>query len=134
MKPKHSSALLFLLTAVFTTFYANAAMRASINASNRSGIFQTYTANDSVSTKYMVTAKYPDNVQIQVVPAHACTINAHIVNGNGVEVLGIGTASVDYRFIKSVSIATLPAGTYYIEFVSGSTNNRKYRIPFSVSQ
>ena len=135
MKPKKITALLFIICCIlFSTVSVKAAMRASISASDKSGVFQTYTSNGSVSTKYLVTAVYPDNVQLQVVPAQPCTINAHIVNGNGDEVLGIGTANVDYRFVKSISIATLPAGSYYIEFVSGSANDKKYRIPFNVSQ
>jgi hypothetical protein len=134
MKPKNITAFLFMVSILFSTITVKAAMRANISPSNKSGVFQTYTGNGPVSTKYLVTAVYPDNVQLQVVPAQPCTINAHIVNANGSEVLAIGSANVDYRFVKSVSIATLPAGSYYIEFVSGTANDKKYRIPFSVSQ
>ena len=134
MKPKNFTVLIFILGILFSSFDVEAAMRASISASVKSGSFQTYTADAAVSTKYLLTAVYPDNVQLQVVPAQPCTINVHIVNANGDEVLGIGTANVDYRFVKSVSIASLPAGSYYIEFVSGSSNEKKFRVPFTVSQ
>jgi hypothetical protein len=60
------------------------------------------------------------------------TVNMHVVDANGNEISNIETQNIAPRFGfgRNLDISGLSSGTYFVEFLYGENNQRKYRLQF----
>jgi hypothetical protein len=84
-----------------------------------------------VNATFTVKKQVTDHVLIQFVPDKPFTLNAHIVDKDGKEVMQIAATNVSGRYVNNLDISSLPAGEYFVEVLSGDNNERNYRIPFT---
>lgn len=95
-----------------------------------SGTFNlTYNGN-TISAIYNVVPAEPDNIVLHIRPSSEFVLNAHVVDKDGKELIKLAPETVTGRYVNSIDVSKLPAGTYYIE-VLGGTAEEKHSIPFS---
>ncbi|WP_276133025.1 T9SS type A sorting domain-containing protein [Polluticoccus soli] len=99
---------------------------------NASGNF-TITQNGApIQGHYSIMPAAPDNIVLQLSPSAEFTLNAHIVDQSGKELIKIDAATVHLRYANSINISSLGAGNYFIEIKSDNTEE-SLKIPFSKS-
>ncbi|MCD6062400.1 MAG: hypothetical protein K0R82_311 [Flavipsychrobacter sp.] len=91
----------------------------------------TFTQNGApIQGHYSTMPAAPDNIVLQLSPSADFTLNAHIVDQEGKELIKLKAESVHLRYANSIDISSLGAGSYFIEIVTDNAAEN-LKIPFS---
>ena len=122
------------LSLLFVSILTGAqAQRAKVNTETATGTFSIYNGKDAINARYSLMAASPDNIVLMIVPRGQFTLNAHIINTKGTELMKLKTEPVTLRYVNNLNISSLAPGNYFVEVLSGVNNDKSYRIPFTVA-
>ena len=86
----------------------------------------------TIEASYTLVPALPDNIVLHIRPSSEFVLNAHIVDADGKEMIKLETQTVAGRYVNSIDISKLAAGSYFIE-VLGATAEQNHRIGFTKS-
>lgn len=99
---------------------------------NAAGNF-TITQNGApIQGHYSIMPAAPANIVLQLSPSAEFTLNAHIVDQSGKELIKIDAVTVHRRYANSIDISALSVGDYFIE-IKSENESETLKIPFSKS-
>jgi hypothetical protein len=111
------------------------AQRAVVNSEKAKGTFQISDQGPAaIDVNFKLTPAYPDNLTIYFQSKSPFTLNAHVVNAKGQEMLSIDQAQVTGRYASSLSVASLQPGSYYLEVSNSATAGSTFRVPFEIAK
>lgn len=108
-------------------------LRAHAYGARTTGSFtMTNATGMQITATYAVMPAQPANIVLQITPSSAFTLNAHITDSKGKELMKLNPEAVTMRYVNSIDVSKLPAGNYFIEILYGKNNELNYRIPFTI--
>lgn len=107
--------------------------RATVSDDQASGSFQISNGSpEAISVRYSLAPASPDNIVLLLVPMAEFTLNAHVMDAKGREVLPIKPETVTGRYANNLDISKLAPGNYYIEVLNGVAGQEGHHIAFNV--
>lgn len=111
------------------------AQRAVVSPDKGKGSFEISNQGPApISVRYSITPAFPDNLTLQFQSSKEFTLNAHIVNAKGQEILPVAQTQVTGRFAQSLNVATLQPGHYFLEIQNAEVAGSSYRVPFDIAK
>jgi hypothetical protein len=109
------------------------AQRATVSSDQAAGSFQISNGSpEAINVRYSLAPASPDNIVLLLVPGTEFTLNAHVMDAKGQEVLPIKPETVTGRYANSMDISKLAPGKYYVEVQTGIAGQEGHRIAFNV--